>query len=161
MARIKSSRISRQHNEGHIKTDTNKQHKQRVAALWHNEWSHCLQYHHRLWAQVWAPAAPLLIQLPANVTWKAAADDTSATHMGDPEAPGMWFGSSACPVPAVTAVWEANPWMEYSLSLSLCNSPFQIKCFCTHTRSQTPSICVNLWIVLKLTHCCFFSFYDL
>ena len=48
------------------------------------------------------------------------------THIGDwEEAPGYWLQIGA--VPAIVANWGVNHWMEdLSLSLSLCNSDFQI-----------------------------------
>lgn len=53
---------------------------------WHSSFNLHLHHWHLLWAPIGVPAATLVIQLPADVTRKAADDDpvseASATYVG-------------------------------------------------------------------------------
>lgn len=90
------------------------------------------------WVQIQILPAPLSVQIPANVPWKAEGNSPNAwtlkTPWGGPDrSPSAWFNPG--PVPTVVTIWKVNQYMEdlslsrslaHSLFYFLCNTAFQI-----------------------------------
>lgn len=75
------------------------------------------------------PRLPLVIQLPANVSGKAADDNLCAvgpgTHMGDPNGIcGFWFSPIICPV--LAGIWGVKPPLISHCALCVCLTLFHV-----------------------------------